>query len=393
MQKFGIGWQIGGTTGWGVYGDALMQQGVRRGLLPIPVYVSQDSNLNPLEQRVLAPFQRQWYIEQQLFSLGGGRGAHAPYPFLMGLGNNLAPAASVSHISGAPEIGVVFFEHRNFEPSDVDIACNRFSKMIAGSSWNAEVLQDLGFPDVEFCPQGIDVTRFHPAPSSGILDDKFVIFSGGKLEFRKGQDIVIEAFRRFYKGHPDAVLMLAWHNHWEQSVNSVYMSPYGFGSPERMDDGETWKMTEWLMRQGLPASSVIDLGEVQHDQMPQLLREADIGVFPNRGEGGTNLVAMECMACGVPVILSDNTGHRDLLQNDGAALRLSIQGGVHSDRVDDPSLFDDWGESDPDEIVAHLEWVYNNRTAARDVGAVGAKMMQAWSWPKKIDQLLGCIGL
>jgi hypothetical protein len=43
--------------------------------------------------------------------------------------------------------------------------------------------------------------------------------------------------------------------------------------------------------------------------MPQILREIDVAVVPNRFEGGTNLVAMECMACGMPVILSANTGY------------------------------------------------------------------------------------
>ncbi len=38
-------------------------------------------------------------------------------------------------------------------------------------------------------------------------------------------------------------------------------------------------------------------------------------VFANRAEGGTNLVAMECMACGVPTILSRNTGHLDLIED------------------------------------------------------------------------------
>jgi hypothetical protein len=37
-----------------------------------------------------------------------------------------------------------------------------------------------------------------------------VVFSGGKLEHRKGQDLVIRAFVRFVQRHPDAVLVTAW---------------------------------------------------------------------------------------------------------------------------------------------------------------------------------------
>jgi glycosyltransferase involved in cell wall biosynthesis len=56
--------------------------------------------------------------------------------------------------------------------------------------------------------------------------------------------------------------------------------------------------------------------------MPSVLQEMNVAVFPNRAEGGTNLVAMECMACGLPVILSGNTGHLDLIEN-GQRLRCA----------------------------------------------------------------------
>lgn len=384
--KFGIGWQVGGTTGWGVYGLALMLRGAQRGLVPVPVYVSPKFAPDPLEARALKPLEKHWRIEQQFFDLGDG-GA-VDYPFLMGLGNDLRPPEAIAAVRGAPDHGVVFFEHRNIAPEGIAFARERFASIVAGSSWNAEVLRDLGFPDVAFCPQGIDLTRFHPAPRSGVLGDRFVVFSGGKLEFRKGQDIAIAAFRRFRERHPDALLMTAWHNHWDASVASIARSPHGFGAPVRAGGNGPWKMSEWLADQGIPADAVIDLGETDHRAMPQLLRECDVGLFPNRCEGGTNLVAMECMACGVPAILSDNTGHRDLLAVPGAALRLARQTTVGGGAA----MFADWGESDPDEIVDHLEWVYANRAEAAEVGAAGAAVMADWGWPAKIDALFAALG-
>ena len=32
-RKFGIGWQVGGTTGWGVYGLSLMLRAAERGMI------------------------------------------------------------------------------------------------------------------------------------------------------------------------------------------------------------------------------------------------------------------------------------------------------------------------------------------------------------------------
>jgi glycosyltransferase involved in cell wall biosynthesis len=112
--------------------------------------------------------------------------------------------------------------------------------------------------------------------------------------------------------------------------------------------------------------------------MAPLLREMDAAVFPNRAEGGTNLVAMECMACGVPSIVSANTGHLDLMR-DGACVPLTRQG-----KLPGPAPFvagtEGWGESDVDEIVAALEALYADRARAAEVGRRGAALMAGWSW-------------
>ena len=97
--------------------------------------------------------------------------------------------------------------------------------------------------------------------------------------------------------------------------------------------------------------------------MPTILREMDVAVFPNRAEGGTNLVAMECMACGLPVILSRNTGHIDLIENDNCYTlddqRQTTRGFAGIDGVQG------WGESQIDEAVERLEQVYVDRAEAK----------------------------
>jgi glycosyltransferase involved in cell wall biosynthesis len=99
----------------------------------------------------------------------------------------------------------------------------------------------------------------------------------------------------------------------------------------------------------------------------------DVALFPNRCEGGTNLVAMECMACGVPTILSANTGHLDLLK-DGAALALADQRPIRN--------LPGWRESDVQEIVAALETLYTDRARAAAYGAAGARQMAGLSWSR-----------
>jgi glycosyltransferase involved in cell wall biosynthesis len=112
----------------------------------------------------------------------------------------------------------------------------------------------------------------------------------------------------------------------------------------------------------------------------------DLAVFPNRAEGGTNLVAMEAMACGVPTILSANTGHLDLMADPQRCWRLERQ------RVVAPVAgfavsTEGWGESDLDELIAAMESAWADRDAARARGLSGAQWMKTLSWTAQSQQL------
>jgi glycosyltransferase involved in cell wall biosynthesis len=96
-------------------------------------------------------------------------------------------------------------------------------------------------------------------------------------------------------------------------------------------------------------------------ELARTLRDVHVTVFPNRAESGTNLFATQALAAGVPSVLSDNTGHGDLL-----ALRTPLTWAVPSY----PNALDPagWGESRVDEVVAALAEVY----AAYQQGKVDA---------------------
>jgi hypothetical protein len=49
-------------------------------------------------------------------------------------------------------------------------------------------------------------------------------------------------------------------------------------------------------------------------EVARTLRDVHVAVFPNRAESGTNLFATQALAVGVPTVLSNNTGHGDLLE-------------------------------------------------------------------------------
>src|SRR5262249_4679545 len=109
----------------------------------------------------------------------------------------------------------------------------------------------------------------------------------------------------------------------------------------------------------------------------------DVGLFPNRCEGGTNLVMMEYMACGKPVIASNSTGHRDILTDDNSlplkALRSVAV--MHEGR-----RYAMWDDPDLDETVQQLEWAYQHREALKPMGVAAGQHLARFTWARSAAQ-------
>lgn len=379
-QRIVIHWGLSSLHGWGVYGlNLAMAWAGAQALEPATDYEIAPKliTLDPLQWHALAGFQaRSAKLRAQLL-----RQSAEPITVnavvLSALGNDLQPQPGPhgGALLGRPSFGTIFFEREALGPKARETLAPH-AAIIAGSSWNAEVLRAHGVPKVELVLQGIDPALFHPAPRRGLFPGRFVVFSGGKLEARKGQDNVIAAWRIFAARHPDALLIAAWHNHWPETARSIDASRRAAPLPLRADGA--LDSAAWVAANGIKAEQFLDLGVVPNALMPAILREADAALFPNRCEGGTNLVAMEAMACGVPTILSANTGHLDLLK-DGAALALADQRPI-------PAV-PGWCESNIEEILAALEALYTDRTRAAGIGTAGARLLSGLSWAKTAAEL------
>jgi glycosyltransferase involved in cell wall biosynthesis len=99
-------------------------------------------------------------------------------------------------------------------------------------------------------------------------------------------------------------------------MDLMYNSPYI--KFERF--GDTWidQINHVLSINDVDISKVATYEIIPNTQLRDLYALTDIGVFPNRCEGGTNLVLMEYMACGRPVIASYTSGHTDILTDENS---------------------------------------------------------------------------
>jgi glycosyltransferase involved in cell wall biosynthesis len=372
-----IGWPIASGHGWGIYGlNLALNWAADHDIELVTAADSAGLDIDPLRARALLPFLRRSVAFQEDLKKHANQAATAGSMVLAYLNDtfSLGPSAHNVTLMGTPTIGSAYFEIA-LSPEAVERA-RAFPCILTGSKWNTKVLEAYGIAGVRTVHQGVDPTYFHPGPKGNFFGDRFLIFSGGKAEYRKAQDIVLAAFKVFSDRHPEAVLVTAWYNAWPDLIRSLDWS--GLLSPVPLNDAGQINLAEWAGANGVPEDRIIGLGWVPNHKMPPILREMDVALFPNRAEGGTNLVAMECMACGLPVILSRNTGHNDIMFQDACyALedqRQTRRGFAGHDGVSG------WGESHLDELLEQLEQVFHDRTEATRRGKNAARALAEMTW-------------
>lgn len=378
-----IDWNLSPRTGWGNYGIHLTKAALARGYEVVLLAEPKVEGLADDDARALAPAIATWPAVQALYArTPADIGVQLSGIRLRAFGNDFEGSQLPRVIIGDVDVGLVFFESSRF--TDAGLARAKGCRVIiAGSSWNTRVLQAAGLTQAVFVMQGVDTRVFHPATTREGRAGRFVVFSGGKLEYRKGQDLVVAAMRQLRRQVPETLLVHAWQNPWPATAGEITRGGHVRAVPPVVDG--RLDLAAWLPGEGIPADAQLPVPLVPNTAMAQIVRQADVAIFPNRAEGGTNLVAMECMAAGVPVILSDTTGHRDLIAADRTmAVPCHPLPDAYPGR-------EDWGEPDVEALAAALLAVYRDPAAARARAAKAAGWMLAHDWHRQMAQVLDVI--
>ena len=202
-------------------------------------------------------------------------------------------------------------------------------RIITISNDNNELVREL-FPacadKTVFMQNGYDTERFYPQPSTReriqkmfdiSLKEKLVLFVG-KLAHFKGVDVLIEAARLYESEYPNKIVTLI------------------------AGDGE---LAPALHKQAKD-SKLKDLhfmGHLDCSQLRELYSTTDVSVVPSRREP-FGLVAIEALACGSPVIATNQGGLPDIINDkvgalvdvdDAFGLATAIQNEIfHPDRAE-----------------------------------------------------------
>ncbi len=336
----------GDGTGWGVLGHNLVQ--ALEAIAPVHLLRQHQQTTEPLSGPLL-------------------QGCASPY---------LTPSRKLK----APRrVAYAVFAIDGVARAAAASAHEHFDVLVTACRWGADVLRAGGFSPVETIHHGVDTVLFNPtqAPRRRFLD-RFVVFSGGKLEFRKGQDVAVQAFRAFASRHPDALLVTAWRNPWRTFEATMGLSPY---VPYLRGPEERYSVAaqRWLTANGLRPDQYELVLSRSNAEMASVYGESDVGLFHVRCEGATNMVLMEYMACGRAAIATDFSGHHDILTDANSfplrawrPLPVSYLGAQKAN----------WCEPDLDEIVECLEDAYQHRDRLATRGTQAAFDMATFTWNK-----------
>jgi glycosyltransferase involved in cell wall biosynthesis len=159
--------------------------------------------------------------------------------------------------------------------------------VLAPSGFVAKSFLKKGFREEQilrmFYP--VDLSVFKPSKEVRPVDRPFTVVNTGGLSLRKGTPYLLEALRMLRKRIPNMRILL--NNLPTESIRRI-LAEYGDLPIEWSDY--------------LPANKLADR-----------LRSADLFILPSLEEGLVR-TALQAMACGVPVVLTPNTGANDYVE-------------------------------------------------------------------------------
>ncbi|MFN8347261.1 MAG: glycosyltransferase [Spirosomataceae bacterium] len=182
----------------------------------------------------------------------------------------------------------------------------------------SDLRQFLGeqHPNVAIIPNGMQLQELSELPPKGTFRAQFKLPVGkklvlfmGRLNIKKGLDLLLPAFKKYTEKHDDALLILA--------------------GP---DDGYQAE-TERFIHENRLESKMIAVGMLTGETKKAALADAAVFALPSYSEG-FSIAALEAMTAGVPALVSDRIGFDGTVAQHQAAheVPLTVEG-VHDGLV------------------------------------------------------------
>lgn len=216
-------------------------------------------------------------------------------------------------------------------------------------------------PDrIEVIPPGVDLELFRPLPAAeararlGQDPEHRMILFVGRPDPVKGLDTLVAAIARILQAEPEL----------RQNSCLCIIGGDKDDAPARMD--AEMRRIDALRRELGIADFVTFLGPQRQDDLPLFYSAAQCVVVPSRYES-FGMVALEAMACGVPVIASD-VGGLSTLVRDGRTGFLVPEGDVEA-------------------LASRLRMLIDNPPLRAILGRQGVATAEAYSWASIAERI------
>lgn len=192
-------------------------------------------------------------------------------------------------------------------------------------------------------PDGIDLTEFSNLPAAGRFRERYLaghtgplVVSIGRLNAKKGLDLLIEAMSRVINRHPSARLAI-------------------IGPPDPVNFRE--RVVSWLKKFNMESGTVVT-GAIEPREKLEALADADVFVSSSEAEN-FGFSVFEAMASRRPVVVSDTLDYAAEIERAGAGFAAP---------------------RDPESFAAAIVKLLDDQALRAEKGFQGERLAESYSW-------------
>ncbi|TLV02665.1 glycosyltransferase [Dyadobacter luticola] len=207
---------------------------------------------------------------------------------------------AVAHSKWKKQIVTILYQKRLLGKADLI--------QINNTDEEEDVIRYLGYrpKNMVIVPNGMKLSDYENLPPKGIFRQKHqigaeqqLILFMGRLNIKKGLDLLLPAFKKVSEVLPNAVLILA--------------------GP---DDGYQAETEDFIQKNNL-GDRVKLVGLLTDTNKKEAFSDADLFVLPSYSEG-FSIAVLEAMTCKIPTVVSDRVGFGDYIKKHNAAFLTTL---------------------------------------------------------------------
>lgn len=268
-------------------------------------------------------------------------------------------------VGRGPKIGFPIFELEEFNQLEKhSLGCPEF--LFVCSEWARNVICENDhsrWKSTHVVPLGFDENIFKPIHLPP--QDTTVFGNFGKFEVRKGHDVLVKAFNKAFEKTDDVQLIMMPHNFF---LNR--------------DETMSWLK---LYKESKLGDKIQFVDRVKTQDMAyNIMSKIHCGVFPARAEGW-NLEALELLASGRHLIITNCTGHTEFCNKDNSRL-IEMESGYET--AFDGKFFGGFGswrsitDNEIDQMVEHMRAIHKlHQESKLHMNAKGVDSVKKFTWP------------